>query len=115
MNVVQSAILLGIGLQRKSVDTMVSELDLPSNQLLALFNKAIRRLSEYLDSMCVDAIREKIEGENAKKRTGTELTTGQEMQPVQISLEVVSCGRFLRIKKRGRADLMHHLCILTAI
>lgn len=104
LNVVQSAILLGIGLQRKSVDTMVSELDLPSNQLLALFNKAIRRLSEYLDSMCFDAIREKIEGENAKKRTGTELTTGQEMQPVQISLEDDLNEAAEEIKERQARD-----------
>lgn len=41
---VQAAILLGLGLQHKSVDALASELGLPGSQLLALFNKAIRRI-----------------------------------------------------------------------
>ncbi|CAH1973723.1 unnamed protein product [Acanthoscelides obtectus] len=49
MSAVQSAILLGLGLQHKTVDTLASELDLPSNQLLGLFNRLIRRCVQYLN------------------------------------------------------------------
>lgn len=39
----QAAILLGVGLQRKSVNAVAKELDLPVDQGYALLNKAIRR------------------------------------------------------------------------
>jgi len=42
---VQSAILCGIGVQNRSVDSLTAELGLPSNQVLAMFNKAIRKTS----------------------------------------------------------------------
>mmetsp|Transcript_62876 Transcript_62876/g.124180 ORF Transcript_62876/g.124180 Transcript_62876/m.124180 type:complete len:1081 (-) Transcript_62876:105-3347(-) len=41
---VQAAILLGMGLQHKTIDAMVDELGLPASQLLALFNKAVRKM-----------------------------------------------------------------------
>ncbi|GLV37158.1 lethal (1) G0020 [Carabus blaptoides fortunei] len=46
---VQSAILLGIGLQHKTVDTLSTELELPSSQLLGLFNRMIRKIVQYLN------------------------------------------------------------------
>lgn len=44
----QSAVLVSLGLQRKSVSQLESELGLPSSQLLALFNKVVRKLSGVL-------------------------------------------------------------------
>lgn len=79
MSGIQSVILLGIGIQRKSVDVLVSELGLQENQLLALFNKAIKKLSQHLDSICISAIENSIE----KKETSV-----TDMQPMPISLEV---------------------------
>lgn len=49
----QSAILLGLGMQRKRLETMSMEVQLPPHQVLALFNKAVRRLSG-----CLQAIQE---------------------------------------------------------
>ena len=83
---VESAILLGLGLQHKSVDDMVIELDMPANQLLALFNKAIRRLSEYFDKICINAIRSKMETESAQRAESSGVPST--LQPVPISLEV---------------------------
>lgn len=80
----QSAILLGTGLQHKTVDVLVTELDLPANQLLALFNKAIRKLSEYLDQLCMDAVQQEIDGQ----RTSEHSVDATSMQPVPISLDV---------------------------
>eukprot|EP00088_Acartia_fossae_P056673 TRINITY_DN6600_c0_g1_i3.p1 TRINITY_DN6600_c0_g1~~TRINITY_DN6600_c0_g1_i3.p1 ORF type:complete len:1013 (-),score=323.42 TRINITY_DN6600_c0_g1_i3:32-3070(-) len=45
---VQQAILVGLGLQHKTVDKLTDELELPANQLLALFNRAVRKLSAAL-------------------------------------------------------------------
>lgn len=80
---IQSAVLLGIGLQHKTVDVLVCELDLPANQILALFNKTIRRLSEYLDQLCLDAVRLELDGESSGHAIDA-----SEMQPIPISLDV---------------------------
>jgi len=41
----QGALLCAIGLQNKGVDDVTKEIGLPANQILAMFNKAIRKLS----------------------------------------------------------------------
>ncbi|GKY97362.1 hypothetical protein MPSEU_000694600 [Mayamaea pseudoterrestris] len=46
---VQAALLCGIGLQNRTVDDLTVELGLPSNQVLAMFNKAVRKISIALD------------------------------------------------------------------
>lgn len=51
LSYLQRAILLGIGLQHKSVDILESELNLPSNQLLALFNKSVRKFNNQFQSI----------------------------------------------------------------
>jgi N-acetyltransferase 10 len=47
----QVAILLSMGLQRKSVDDIAVELNLPVNQVLAFFNKTVRKLSLALTTL----------------------------------------------------------------
>jgi N-acetyltransferase 10 len=48
---VQSAILCGIGVQNRDIDSLTRELGLPSNQLLAMFNKAVRKISIALNNI----------------------------------------------------------------
>ncbi|XP_011136777.1 RNA cytidine acetyltransferase [Harpegnathos saltator] len=52
----QSAILLGLGLQHKTVDKLAEELNLPSSQLLGLFNRVIRKSTQYLNSVAEEHI-----------------------------------------------------------
>ena len=47
----QVAILLSMGLQRKGVDDIAIELNLPVNQVLAFFNKTVRKLSLALTTL----------------------------------------------------------------
>jgi N-acetyltransferase 10 len=47
----QAAILMSLGLQHKSVSTLEGELGLPASQVLALFNKVIRKMSSLLRSL----------------------------------------------------------------
>ncbi|KAL7539118.1 hypothetical protein ACHAWF_006304 [Thalassiosira exigua] len=51
---VQAALLCGIGLQRKSVDDLTSELSLPINQALAMFNKAVKKMSLAFHNLLVE-------------------------------------------------------------
>ncbi|KAK3385029.1 GNAT acetyltransferase 2-domain-containing protein [Podospora didyma] len=52
----QQAILLAIGLQRKDIEVIAGELNLPSSQLLAIFMKIIRKITQYLGSLVSGAI-----------------------------------------------------------
>lgn len=42
------ALLLGIGLQHKSVDQLEKEIELPSGQLMGLFNRIIRKVVKVI-------------------------------------------------------------------
>uniref|UniRef100_A0A914QB09 Possible tRNA binding domain-containing protein n=1 Tax=Panagrolaimus davidi TaxID=227884 RepID=A0A914QB09_9BILA len=61
LNAIQSAILVAIGLQHKTVDELASELNLPVNQILAIFLKGIRTLFDYLDESFFNVIEDDIE------------------------------------------------------
>lgn len=45
LSAVQSAILCGMGMQFKSVDELVAELKLPTNQVLTMLNRAVKKIS----------------------------------------------------------------------
>ncbi|KAJ1966346.1 N-acetyltransferase 10 [Dipsacomyces acuminosporus] len=60
---VQACILLGLGLQRKSVDSVEKELNLPSRQILALFTKILRKFSNYFRDLETKAIEEAFDAE----------------------------------------------------
>jgi len=47
---VQAAVLLAQGLQHKTVGTLEKEMGLPSAQLLAMFNKSMRKLYKHLQA-----------------------------------------------------------------
>jgi N-acetyltransferase 10 len=51
LSMVQKALLLGVGLQHRSLDELSVELNLPVNQVLALFNKAVRKLNTHLKQL----------------------------------------------------------------
>ncbi|CAI6080825.1 unnamed protein product [Clonostachys chloroleuca] len=55
MNGPQKCILLGIGLQRKDVDTVAAELNITSGQLLALFIKIMRKATAHFGSLVTAA------------------------------------------------------------
>lgn len=45
---VQSALMVGMGLQAKTVEGLAGELGLPESQVLAMFNKAVRKMSQAI-------------------------------------------------------------------
>jgi N-acetyltransferase 10 len=57
---VQSSILLAVGLQRKDLSSVESELSLPSSQLLAMFIRIIRKMSSHFNSLVTGAIAAKL-------------------------------------------------------
>jgi N-acetyltransferase 10 len=55
---VQQSILLAIGLQRKTLDDVEKELNVPSSQLLAMFVKIVRKISTCFATIIEGAIAE---------------------------------------------------------
>ncbi|KAG9328103.1 hypothetical protein JZ751_016551 [Albula glossodonta] len=49
LSAAQCALLLGVGLQHKTVDQLEKEIELPSSQLMGLFNRLIRKVVQVRD------------------------------------------------------------------
>lgn len=80
----QAAILLAVGLQHKEVDELCSELNLPINQVLAFFNKTVRRLSAALR----DLLETDISSQMASKSTVNRMQSRADaMTPAAQSLQ----------------------------
>ncbi|KAJ2910047.1 N-acetyltransferase 10 [Coemansia aciculifera] len=117
---VQACILLGLGLQRKSVDQVEKELNLPSRQILALFTKILRKFSNRFRELETKAI----EGEfDAERQAAMDIDTGtvaakrslvdeEAWDPTAKSMEqdLEDAGREVtdefRIKQREMIDAM---------
>uniref|UniRef100_A0A8B9H9A8 N-acetyltransferase 10 n=1 Tax=Astyanax mexicanus TaxID=7994 RepID=A0A8B9H9A8_ASTMX len=52
LSAAQSALLLGVGLQHKTVDDLEKEIELPSSQLMGLFNRLIRKVVQVRALRC---------------------------------------------------------------
>lgn len=59
---VQQCILLAIGLQRKDMDDVTQELNLPSSQLLAMFIKILRKITTHFSSVVAAAVQAELPG-----------------------------------------------------
>lgn len=60
LSAAQSALLLGIGLQHKSVDQLEKEIELPSSQLMGLFNRVIRKVVQLFNRVQEKAIEDEM-------------------------------------------------------
>ncbi|XP_035251629.1 RNA cytidine acetyltransferase [Anguilla anguilla] len=56
LSAAQCALLLGIGLQHKTVDELEKEIQLPSSQIMGLFNRLIRKVVQYFNSIQETAV-----------------------------------------------------------
>jgi N-acetyltransferase 10 len=66
---VQQSILLALGLQRKTLDDVEKELNLPASQLLAMFVKIIRKMSSHFRSIVEGAVAEGMPSESVPTRS----------------------------------------------
>ncbi|KAJ1946835.1 N-acetyltransferase 10 [Kickxella alabastrina] len=121
---VQACILLGLGLQRKSIDCVEKELHLPSRQILALFTKILRKFSNYFRNLETKALEQEFDAEKpaaaiaSLKITATSnngkraLTDDEAWDPTGKSLEddLAEAGREVtdefKLKQRELIDAM---------
>uniref|UniRef100_A0A0G4FX21 RNA cytidine acetyltransferase n=1 Tax=Chromera velia CCMP2878 TaxID=1169474 RepID=A0A0G4FX21_9ALVE len=66
LSFVQTAVLLGIGCQRRSLEDISKELGVPVHQLLALFNRSMVRLHTHLRKLQETSVRRDLQREREK-------------------------------------------------
>lgn len=112
---VQQSILIAVGLQRKKIDDVEKELNLPSSQLLAMFIKIIRKISTYFRSLVEGAVAETLPSRKIGKLEtagALENSIDTQLRPVEIGLndELLDAGRELdeemREKQRALIDAL---------
>ncbi|EIN12992.1 DUF699-domain-containing protein [Punctularia strigosozonata HHB-11173 SS5] len=107
LSAVQSSILLALGLQRKTVEEVESELQLPVSQTLALFVKIVRKISKRLQDIQKAAISAELP---AAVSNGPRIQSNGAAEPVESKLqeELEEAGRevtsALREKQRAMID-----------
>lgn len=84
LSYLQRAILVSIGLQHQSVDVIQKELGVPSNQLLALFNKAIRKFLSQIDGVLAKQLEDEQHEQDGK--IARVAAAGAAMAPTESSL-----------------------------
>lgn len=66
---VQGCILLALGLQKKTVDEVEKELNLPANQVLAMLTKIVKKISNHLRELQTKVYDGELPAEKRKSRT----------------------------------------------
>ncbi|KAF8151310.1 DUF699-domain-containing protein [Crassisporium funariophilum] len=120
---VQGAILLALGLQRKTIEDVEAELKLPVSQTLALFTKIIRKLSKRLFDIQKAAIAATIphasaaalsgplggSGSRVEEEKGEEIVGGEMNMGRGMEVELEKAGREvekgMKVRERQREML----------
>ncbi len=68
LSYIQAGVLLGIGLQRKNFDEIVQEFNIEINQLLAMFNKMVKKFVSYIKNIYEKDIELEEEKDNEKNK-----------------------------------------------
>ncbi|RBQ83991.1 hypothetical protein VDGD_06052 [Verticillium dahliae] len=91
---VQQAILLAIGEQRKDLDVISTELSLPSQQLLAMFIKILRKVTAHFTALVSKAVEAELPqskslGVSRENATGVhdDEVVDQRFQPLETTLD----------------------------
>ena len=98
---VQTSLLLAIGLQRKTLDNVAAELNLPASQLLALFIKTIRKICAHFRSIFEDAIAVDLPAQEAPSITTTANATGHDSEIVDTRFAPLKEGLEHELEQGG--------------
>lgn len=92
------AILLGCGLQHKTIDKLMEELNMPSNQVLAKFYDCVKKLTNYI----LRTMESTIESGMAKP---SELNMGENLVPLKQSLDDEFAEDVKTLEKQQKKEL----------
>uniref|UniRef100_A0A182Q3C4 RNA cytidine acetyltransferase n=1 Tax=Anopheles farauti TaxID=69004 RepID=A0A182Q3C4_9DIPT len=92
------AILIGSGLQNKSIEKLMEELNMPSNQVLAKFYDCVKKLTYHI----VETIESTIEGTMVKE---SKLNTGEHLVPLKKSLNEELADDVKSLERKQKKEL----------
>ncbi|CAH1391873.1 unnamed protein product [Nezara viridula] len=98
---IQSAILLGIGLQHKTIDELSKDLELPTSQLFGIFNRSMRKIQQFLANLTEEAVEETL---GLKNLTSVDHENGVENRIGGLKAEMDADDKSLRKKQRKELD-----------
>ncbi|PIK41706.1 putative N-acetyltransferase 10-like [Apostichopus japonicus] len=96
---VQLAILLGIGLQHKTVDDLMKELDLPATQILGLFNRVVRKLTQQLNEILSQEVEKEIAEEKRVEMEPTPQSLAQDLDEAAAEIKVKQKKELEKLKE----------------
>lgn len=107
LNSLQSAILIGMGLQYKKVEDLEKELNIPSSQILGLFARIIKKVTKSLHEILEkeydldnDKMVDKSKEENMNKDTTENKITPKTADMMDEGMvEAANSGRIISIKR----------------
>ncbi|KAH8387249.1 hypothetical protein KR093_005872, partial [Drosophila rubida] len=94
----QRAILLGLGIQGKSVDDIGVEINMPGNQVLAKFYDGMRKVNIYIRNVLEDHIEGGMLPED-------ELPRGELLRPLKLSIDQELESSAQKITKKQKKEL----------
>ncbi|XP_058053650.1 RNA cytidine acetyltransferase [Anopheles bellator] len=94
----QKAILLGCGLQNKTIDNLMEEFRMPPNQVLAKFYDCIKKLTTHLTQV----MERTIEGTMVKE---SDLDVGDRLVPLPLTLNEELADDVKRLEKQQKKEL----------
>lgn len=115
---VQSAILLSVGLQHKALDDISRELNIETNQSLAMFSKIIRKVSQYFRSLVQESISEEMPdliSDELKEMNGEVVATINDVEEMERELEAdleaagTEALEAIRERKEKQKELINNL------
>ena len=68
LSYIQAGVLLGVGLQRKNFDNIAEEFNIETNQLLAMFNKMVKKFVSYIKNIYQKNIENEEEEQNKNNK-----------------------------------------------
>ncbi|KAF1313273.1 N-acetyltransferase 10, partial [Globisporangium splendens] len=111
LSYLQRAILVSIGLQHQSVDVIQKELGVPSNQLLALFNKAIRKFLAQVEGVLEKQL-ESEQKEQEQKIAKLAGAVAKGMKPTEQSLADEMRESASEAKKKMQQEMLENLNLM---
>ena len=103
LDAIQKAVLIGIGLQHKNLDTICEEFNMPSNQILAKFYDSMKKISKSLRRIMEEEIEKELFPEDTQN--GTTDASIKKMQPLQsMDKELEEAAKDISAKQKKELE-----------
>jgi len=104
----QGALLCGVGLQQKTIDHLKSELGLPQNQMLAMFNKSVRKISINLHSIMEESERAALLSDKVRLEAEKKMSTMNDVSLLTLQEDAEQSAKDAMAKLQDASVTEHH-------